>query len=447
MAYNGPLPQVVNAGGSGAATLTGVLIGNGTSAFTGNAVTQHDVLVGGASNAITSVAPSATSGVALISQGAAADPAFGTVVVAGGGTGAVTLTGVLTGNGTSAVTASTVTQYDVLVGGATNAVGSVGPGTSGQILQSGGNAANPAYSTTTYPSTNAINTIMYASSANVLGSIAASANGVLISSATNVPSWLAAGTTGQILTATTGSPATWASPATATITITGDTGGALSNSSFTFTGGTTGLKFGGSGSTETVSGTLAIANGGSNATSFTQSNGIVTYNGTRLVNYAGPQLSSGGVYTNTSQPCFNAVLSASTSANVTGDGTTYTVLCDTIGVNQGTNYSAGTGIFTAPVTGTYIFSGSVNVAPTNLSVAYTQGFIQIATSSQTYISGLLNYGVVFTTATGVCQSISVVAKMSANDTASLQVRVSGSTKSLGVEGGIGSTFFSGCLLC
>jgi len=78
---------VVANGGTGAATLTGVLIGNGTSAVSGNAITQHDVLVGGASNAITSVAPGATSGVALVSQGSSSDPHFGTVVVAGGGSG------------------------------------------------------------------------------------------------------------------------------------------------------------------------------------------------------------------------------------------------------------------------------------------------------------------------------------------------------------------------
>ncbi len=45
------------------------------------------------------------------------------------------------------------TQYDVLVGGASNTVVSVGPGSSGQVLQSAGNAANPAYSTATYPAT------------------------------------------------------------------------------------------------------------------------------------------------------------------------------------------------------------------------------------------------------------------------------------------------------
>jgi hypothetical protein len=53
----------------------------------------------------------------------------------------------------AAANVGTVTQFDVLVGGASGAIASVGPGSSGQVLQSAGNAANPAYSTATYPST------------------------------------------------------------------------------------------------------------------------------------------------------------------------------------------------------------------------------------------------------------------------------------------------------
>lgn len=68
-----------------------------------------------------------------------------TVAVANGGTGAATLTGILTGNGTSAVTATAVTQYDVLVGGATNTVSSVSPSTAGFILTSNGVSANPSF--------------------------------------------------------------------------------------------------------------------------------------------------------------------------------------------------------------------------------------------------------------------------------------------------------------
>lgn len=139
---------LVAGGGTGATTLTGLLTGNGTSAITGNAITNHDVLVGGTSNTVTSIAPSATSGIALVSQGSSVDPIFGTVVVAGGGSGATTLTGVLTGNGTGAFTATAITQHDVLVGAASNTITSIAPtATSGVPLVSAGAAADPIFGT------------------------------------------------------------------------------------------------------------------------------------------------------------------------------------------------------------------------------------------------------------------------------------------------------------
>lgn len=63
------------------------------------------------------------------------------------------------------------TQYDVLVGGANNAISNITPGTSGTILQSAG-SSNPTYSTATYPATAGTN-------GNVLQS-----NGTNFSSAT-----------------------------------------------------------------------------------------------------------------------------------------------------------------------------------------------------------------------------------------------------------------------
>lgn len=65
----------------------------------------------------------------------------------------ITQAGLVKFDGVSNFTGVTVTQFDVLVGGATNAITSIGPGTAGQVLQSGGNAANPVYSTATYPAT------------------------------------------------------------------------------------------------------------------------------------------------------------------------------------------------------------------------------------------------------------------------------------------------------
>lgn len=75
---------------------------NSTITITGTAVTatltasvilpaQHTVLISNTSS-INGAVPTATSGIPLISQGASADPIFGTAVVAGGGTGVTSLT-------------------------------------------------------------------------------------------------------------------------------------------------------------------------------------------------------------------------------------------------------------------------------------------------------------------------------------------------------------------
>jgi len=102
------------------AATTGI-VGNTGTAFTGTAVTQYNVIVGGAtSSTLANVAPSATSGVPVISQGAAANPAFGTAVVAGGGTGATSFTtnGAVISNttGTGALAAVALANQKILVG-------------------------------------------------------------------------------------------------------------------------------------------------------------------------------------------------------------------------------------------------------------------------------------------------------------------------------------------
>jgi hypothetical protein len=111
----------------------------------------------------------------------------------------------------------TTTQYDVIVGAGINSVGSVGPGSSGQLLQSGGNAANPAYttatypgtatgtgtilradgtnwsaSTSTYPNTNSKGDLLYGSASNVISDLAVSTyyGAPLGNSDGGVPVWL-----------------------------------------------------------------------------------------------------------------------------------------------------------------------------------------------------------------------------------------------------------------
>jgi hypothetical protein len=226
-------------GGSGAATLTGLLTGNGTSAFTGTAITQYNVLTGGASNVPNSVTPSATSGIALISQGSSSQPVFGTVVVSGGGSGATSLTGVLTGNGTSAFTASAITQHDVLVGGASNAITSVAPSaTSGVPFISQGSSSNPVFGTAVV-------------AGGGTGLTSTTAYGVLCGGTTTTGNLqnAGAGTSGQLFKSNGASSL----PTWVTFTINGDSS-SITGSSLTFegyNGGKAGatVQFVGSGST------------------------------------------------------------------------------------------------------------------------------------------------------------------------------------------------------
>lgn len=113
---NAPIPFTVAKGGTGLSTIT-----------------SHYLIIGNGASNPTLLAPSATSGVPLISQGSSSDPAYGTAVVAGGGSGATSFT-----------------AYSVLCGGTTS-TGSFqnvsGVGTSGQVLTSNGASSLPTWQT------------------------------------------------------------------------------------------------------------------------------------------------------------------------------------------------------------------------------------------------------------------------------------------------------------
>lgn len=130
----------INTVGTGSITVAG----SGstlTSQLTG--LTNHNVLIGAGTATITNVAPSATSGVPLISQGASADPTFGTAVVAGGGTGAVSFTthSLILGQGTSAMTAlGAATNGQIPVGstGADPVLATITAGTNTSVTNGAG---------------------------------------------------------------------------------------------------------------------------------------------------------------------------------------------------------------------------------------------------------------------------------------------------------------------
>lgn len=127
------------------------------------------------------------------------------------GAGSITTVG-NPGTSTLTVQLTGLTNHAVQVGSATTTLTQVGPSaTAGQVLQSGGSSADPAFSTATYPATTTVNQILYSSATNVVSGLSTVNNGVLITGTTGIPSLLPNGTTGQVLTATTGAAPSWAS--------------------------------------------------------------------------------------------------------------------------------------------------------------------------------------------------------------------------------------------
>lgn len=107
----------------------------------------------------------------------------------------------------TAFVGTAATQYAVLVGGSTSStLSNVGPtSTAGQVLQSAGNAANPAFSTATYPLTNAQGDLLYGSAANTITGLTKDTNSTRYLSnqgTSNNPSWnqvnVANGVTGTL---------------------------------------------------------------------------------------------------------------------------------------------------------------------------------------------------------------------------------------------------------
>lgn len=158
------------------------------------------------------------------------------------------------------------------------------------------------------------------------------------------------------------------------------------------------------------------------------------------------RMTTAGARTMPLQPAFLAFLSANI-ANVTGDGTTYTIISDTEIFDQGANYNNATGVFTAPVTGRYQLNGAIEID--NLSAAHNDCDFNIFTSNRNYrISTTNAQSIAAVTPTlFFSNSSSFLTDMDAADTATLTVFVAGGGKTVNVIGGGPNTSFSGMLSC
>lgn len=359
-----------------------------------------------------------------------------------------------------------------------------GTATAQQMLQSGASGA-PAWSTATYPASTTINQILYSSASNVISEITAANNGTLISSATGVPSLLANGTTGQVLSATTGAPPSWSTnpggwvvgPASSTSTaipqFSGTTGKLLADTSYLTVstaellyarssgGASLDFRVQNTSNTASSSAYMSVVCGGASADdayyravisgatnwSWGADNSdadawVLSQNLTLGTNNV-IRSSTAGEITFPLQTCFTAYNSAS-DADVTGDGTAYTVIFDTETADRNADYDNTTGIMTANVTGEYNFSACVYLQ--QLGVAHTSAYLSLVTTGGTYSTVINPFAISVSGELGL--NFSMIVPMTATDTAKIVITVSGSTKTVDVRGGADRlTSFSGVLVC
>lgn len=258
-----------------------------------------------------------------------------TITVPYGGTGAVTLTGYVKGNGTSAMTASaTIPNTDI------TGLGTMSVQNATAVTITGG-TANGLILGGSSPAAATVTTLRINSTLSLAG---------------------VTGTSGQVLTSNGASAPTWQNIA-----------GSGTVTSIDVSGGTTGLTTSGgpvtSSGTITLAGTLAIANGGTGATTDSAARTALGL-GTMAVQAASSVAITGGSINGTSLGATTAGSAKVTTLDI-ATGLTLATLAGTSGQVL---TSAGAGVvptWTTPTTGTVT------------SVGFTGGIVSVATATTT----------------------------------------------------------------
>ena len=454
--------SVTSVSGGNNITITGNPTVNPTVNVSGT--TNHDVLIGNATSSISSVTNGTTGQVLTATTGG--DPSWqnasaGGIVTIDGDSGSVTgstvniVSGLSTINSGSSVgffglgttltldlsdvnnntligsgvgnalitgnnnVALGITNFQDLRGGSDNvAIGSaagiaitsangntlVGSGAGVNLLTGSSNILIGGLSGTAYASSESNNIILGPSTGT-----AATSGEMFLGDFANTSTTYIAGVQGVTVSNTnavtintsTGQLGSQAFPASS-ISITGDTGGALTGAAFTFTGGSTGLTFAGSGSTETLGGELVVTNGGTGVGSFTAyapvcggttTTGVLQSADTGISN-SGYILTSTGA---TSLPTWQAASGAGigTLDGDTGSATGSTV---TIAGGAGITTSASGSTVTITATGTTGLNYT-NVNTTPYTVLITDDFLSVDCSGGAIVVNLPNtpvLGQVFT---------------------------------------------------
>lgn len=206
-------------------------------------------------------------------------------------------------------------------------------------------------------------------------------------------------------------------------------------------------------STSGAGNTVTITNTSSSALTFQEDVGTATPSAGVIMIRGGSGIATSGAGSTVTilrnpLPAFFAYLNTSVT-NVTGDGTRYTVLCDTVLFDTSSNYNTGTGFFTAPNTGVYSFAASIGYE--NLSASHTNGNVSFKNNAGIFIQGAAGDPIAQAGGGGLNKmnwNVSCIVKMTAGDNFSLVGLIFGGTKTVGLEGtsgfpGLYPTFFSG----
>lgn len=280
---------------------------------------------------------------------------------------------------------------------------SIATGT-GTILRADG--TNWTATTSTYPNTNAVSTLLYASSANVMSALTTANNSVLLTDASGVPSLST-----SLLNDFTYTSSTAGATRTLTISNTNNSNTASQALSQITTGGASaGDPF----QTFTISGATSFSVGLDNSAS----DAFVIAASTALGTTNVMSVATSGEINYPLQPAFLAYL-ATTATNKTGAGTSYTIGTDALTevFDQNGDFNTN-GTFTAPVTGRYCLNLIVRITGCTIASGFAA---TIVTSNRNYIQSIGRAAV----ATDMTMNVSFLCDLDVSDTATYTTAVSG----------------------
>lgn len=172
---------------------------------------------------------------------------------------------------------------------------------------------------------------------------------------------------------------------------------------------------------------------------------LVLRSGTgNIVANTGLTVDSTGRMTNGVQPSFHAYVGTN-QLNVTGDGTGYLVIFQTERYDVGNSYNNTTGVFTAPVSGKYMFTSEILYQ--GLTAGMTWGSLGFWVNGAAYVGGVAYVSSIAVAAAGPVYSHpgTVLMNLSAGDTVQVRVFIAGGALVADIPINT-ATFFAGQLL-